>query len=332
VKHTAFVLGLVTLLTAPSIAWSQGAEPAAAQADRYAVLVQGASGEEAYAALHRGWLDKFVGVLRDRLGFDAARLTVLAEKPKAGEQPATAESVKSVLGRIATQAKPADVVFIMLIGHASSDGAEAKFNLVGPDLTVSDWNALLKQVKGRITFVDTSSVSFPFLKGLAAPDRVVITATNSGGQRYATVFASGFIDAFTAEVADADKNGRISMLEAFVYASRQTAQHYEQANRLATEHSVFDDTGDGVGSDGSGTGSDGVVAGVTYLDVAAAPKVADPELQKLLLQQRALNEQLDDLRRRRNSMPSDVYDKEFESIVAQLAVISREIRRKGGGG
>jgi hypothetical protein len=327
----ALAAGAPAVARAPGDRGDRTARAAQAdQSDRYALLVQGASGEDAYATLHRGWLDKLVTVLRDRLGFDAAHLAVLAEKPKTGEQAATADNVKAALARLATQAKPADVVFIMLIGHGSSDGSEAKFNLVGPDLTVTDWSGLLKPVKGRITFVDASSVSFPFLKGLAAPDRVVITATNSGGQRYATVFAAGFIDAFTADVADSDKNGRISMLEAFVYASRQTAQHYEQSNRLATEHSVFDDTGDGVGSDGSSAGPDGVVAGVTYLDVIAAPKSSDPELQKLLLQQRALNEKLDDLRRRRNSMPSDVYDREFEQLVAELAAVSREIRRKGG--
>ena len=33
------------------------AQPAAAQAKRYAVIVEGASGEEQYATLHREWVD-----------------------------------------------------------------------------------------------------------------------------------------------------------------------------------------------------------------------------------------------------------------------------------
>lgn len=310
------------LVVAPAVAEAQPA--------RYAVVVQGASGEESYAAQHRGWVDRLVTVLRDRFGFDAAHLTVLAEKPKSGELPATSENVKTVLGRLATQAKATDFVFVMLIGHGSGDGAEAKFNLVGPDLTVADWSGLLKPVQAHVAVVNATSVSFPFLKGLSAPDRVVITATSSSGQRYATVFASGFIDALTAEVADSDKNGRISLLEAFTYASRQTAQHYEQSGKLATEHSVLDDTGDGVGRDAAGTGPDGVVAGVTYLDTVTLPKSSDPEMQQLLLRQQSLTEQIDDLRRRRLSMPTDVFDREFEKLMIELAVVSRDVRRKGG--
>ena len=94
-------------------------------------------------------------------------------------------------------------------------------------------------------FVDSTSASFPFLTGLAAPGRVVITATNSAGQKYHTVFADAFIQALTATDGRPDKNGRISLLEAFVYASRLVTQHYEQRGVLPTEHAVFDDTGDG---------------------------------------------------------------------------------------
>ena len=53
------------------------------------------------------------------------------------------------------------------------------------------------------------------LAGLSGPNRVVITATNSFAQRFHTVFPDAFIKAMTAPEADADKNGRISLLEAF---------------------------------------------------------------------------------------------------------------------
>jgi hypothetical protein len=305
---------------------------ALAQGDRYVLLVQGASGEEQYATLHRQWADSLTKTLVERFKIDKSHLSVLTEQPRAGEEKATAENVKVVLGRLAGQIKAADLLFVLLIGHGGGEGADAKFNLIGPDLSVTDWAALLKPIQGRIAFVDSTSSSFAYLKGLAAPGRVVMTATNSYAQRYHTVFPDAFVRALTASDADVDKNGRISLLEAFNYASRLVAQHYEQSgNLLATEHAVFDDTGDGVGRDATGTGPDGTIAGLTYLDTVAVPTSSDPAVQEMLGRQKALTEQVDELRRKRPAMAADEFDREFEKLIVELALVSRDVRRKTGG-
>ena len=310
-----------------------GPRAAAAEGAKYAVIVQGASGgEEQYATLHRGWATSLATLLREKFKFDNEHLTMLVEQPGAGEERSTAESVRTVFARLAKQLKADDLLFVMLIGHGGGDGTDAKFQLVGPDLTIAEWNALLKPIAGRVAFIDATNSSFAFLKGLAAPGRVVITATNSYAQRYHTVFPEAFIQSLGAADADADKNSRISLLEAFTHASRLVTQHYEQKGTMATEKSLLDDTGDGVGRDAATTGPDGTVASLTYLDTLETPKSADPEVQKLLLRQRALNEKLDELRRQQGVLPQSVYDKEFEKIVTELAEVSREIRKRTGGG
>ncbi len=317
------VLGLVL---------SAGAAPAAAQGQRYAVVVQGASGGGDYATLHRGWLDALVEVLSGRYGFDPANLTVLAEQPAVGEERATAEAVRAAFGRLAGEVTADDLLFVMLIGHGSGRGDEAKFNLVGPDLSVGEWRGLLQPLAGRMVVVDTTSASFAFLSGLAAPGRVVVTATNSPAQRYHTVFARAFIEALEAAGADADQNGRISVLEAFVYASRLVGLEYEQNGEKATDYAVLDDTGDGEGRLADDVDSaDGAVAGATYLGVVEIPTSSDPEVQQLLVRRQALNDALDDLRRRRTTMATADYDLEFERLVTELAVVSSELRRPGGG-
>jgi hypothetical protein len=310
-----------------------GVAPVAARADgdRYGVIVQGASGEAEYATLHRGWVDSLAAVMRDRFKFDPAHLFLLTETPRAGEQRGTAENVRAVLGELAKRAKPDDLVFVMLIGHGGGDGAAAKFNMVGPDLTPADWKALLDPIVARTVVVDSTSSSFPFLAGLAAPNRIVVTATSSYAQRYHTYFPEAFIASLTDPAADADKNGRISLLEAFVNASRLVALHFEQSQHLATERAVLDDTGDGVGRDATTAGSDGVVAGLTYLDVVETPTVSDPELQRLLVRQRELSDQVDALRRRRPSMTPEAFDQEFETLIIELALVSRDVRRRSGG-
>jgi len=304
------------------------ATPAFADGARYAVIVQGASCDPQYATLHRGWVDSLATVLKSQLKIDGPALSILTETPKDGELKSTAESVRSVFARLAKDTKADDLVFVMLIGHGSGDAAAAKFNLVGPDLTAEEWSALLKPLAARIVFVDSTSSSFPFLAGLAGPNRIVITATSSYSQRFHTVFPEAFIRGITAPEADADKNGRISLMEAFTYASRQVALHYEQNGTMSTERASIDDTGDGKGRDATSTGEDGNVAAFTYLAASTVPTVSDPAVQQLLVRQQSLTEQVDDLRRRKATMSADDFDREFEKLIIDLALVSRDIRRK----
>jgi hypothetical protein len=305
---------------------------AAAQEARYALVVEGASGTEEYATLHRGWLDQLVARLSDDFAFDPARLHVLAESPGDGELPSTAESVRAVLERLSGDVEEGDLLFVMLIGHGGGQGADAKFNLVGRDLTVTEWSDLLAPIRGRIALVNATSSSFPYLEALAGPDRIVVTATNSYAQRLHTRFGGAFIDALGAAEADADKDNRVSLLEAFTHASRLVAQHYEQAGNMATETAVLDDDGDGRGrlADAEDA-ADGTVAGLTFLAPRALPASSDPEVQQLIQRQADLTAEVDDLRRRRRSMDAEAFDREFERLIVELALVSREVRRRTGG-
>ena len=58
--------------------------PRAAHADgtRYAVIIQGASGDPQYATLHRSWVDALAALLRGKMGLDPSHITILAEQPK----------------------------------------------------------------------------------------------------------------------------------------------------------------------------------------------------------------------------------------------------------
>ena len=313
-----FVLALLVL---------GAAAPAAAQQARFAVIVQGASGDPEYATLHRGWVDGMAKMLREQFKLDPRSLIILTEKPGAGEERSNAEAVRAAFARLAKESKPNDLVFVMLIGHGSGDAASAKFNLIGPDLTTEEWAALVKPVPARIAFVNSTSASFPFLAGLSGANRVVITATNSLSQRYHTNFPGAFIQSLAASDADTDKNGRISLLEAFTHASRLVAQGFEQNFRMSTEKALLDDNGDGKGREAGTAGPDGEVAAYTYLDTAAPRVSADPEVQKLLVRQQQLTEEIDDLRRRRASIPAAEFDREFERLIIDLSVVSRDVRR-----
>ena len=322
-------LARLGLATAAALAAALGT--AAAQPARHALIVESASGTDEYSALHRGWVDQLVTRLRDEFKFDPAKLHVLVETPGDGELRADAENVRAVLGRLAGEVAADDLVFIMLIGHGSAQGPDAKFNLVGRDLTVGEWAELLQPIAGRIAVVNAASASFPYLQGLAGPERIVITSTSTPSQRFHTRFAGAFIEALGAGEADADKNGRISLLEAFTHASQLVALHYEQGGIMSTETAVLDDDGDGQGRAAGGEGGDGTVAALTYLDVAELPTSSDPEVQRLIQRQADLTAQVDDLRRRRGSMDPAAFDREFERLIIELSLVSRDVRRRTGG-
>jgi hypothetical protein len=302
--------------------------PALAQSgERYALLVQGASGEEQYAKLHREWLDSLAGLLRDSFRYDPKHLIVLAERPKPGEQTSNAEGVRTSLAGLAGLSTN-DQLIVVLIGHGTAQGGDPKFNLLGPDLTVAEWKKLLAPIKARIAVVATSSASFPFLTELSAPGRVIISATNSPAQRFHTLFPQQFVAAFKDPESDLDKDSRVSLMEAFTYASRAVASHYQQKGMMATENAMIDDDGDGVGHLATAPAPDGKVAALTYFSGIAVATSADPETQRLLARQQQLTEQVDELRRRQGAMPKAEYDKQFEQLMVDLAQVSAEVRKR----
>ena len=142
----------------------------------------------------------------------------------------------------------------MLIGHGTFDGTAAKFNLVGPDMDSREWKASLDGNPARLVFVNTTSSSFQFVPALAGKNRIVIAATDSAAQKYATLFPQYFIEALEQGAkADNDKNGRLSVWEAFTYAGQAVKQAFEKQGTLVTERSVIDDNGDGVGKEAAAT-------------------------------------------------------------------------------
>jgi hypothetical protein len=315
-------------ILASCVAWMVAlsfAAPAFAQ-QRFAIIIAGATGGEEYAAQYTAWMNDLVQTLTGRLAFEASRVTVLSETDET-VKAASAENVRRTIGSIRQTMKRDDLLFILLIGHGTFDGTDAKFNLVGPDLESSEWASLLEPLPGLLVVVNTTAGSFPFLEKLSGSRRVVITATDSIAQRFDTVFPEYFIKSFLNEASDLDKNGRISLWEAFAFASAGVRRHYQQRGLLATERSLLDDDGDGVGKAVADKGADGGYASRVYLDEnlpGAAP--TDEELLKLLQRKSLVEAELDELKIRRTFLPAEEYAREFERIIIELAKVSRDIR------
>ena len=306
----------------------------AAAGERYALIVTGASGGDAYAQKYAKWRASFVETLRGKFHYDPQRLIVLAEtgsgQADGGVQSATRENVRAALADLRKRMTKDDQLLVLLIGHGTSlDGEEAKFNLVGPDLSASEWSDLLRPLPGRLVFVNTTGASFPFLRKLAGKGHVVLTATDAAAQQFETVFPEFFIKAFDDEAADLDRNKRVSIWEAFTYASAGVRQWFEQKGQLPTERPLLDDTGAGVGREAQNPGTDGAIARVTYLEPDVALVLpSDTALAGLMRRRADLESLLEELKARKESTPPDQYDAELEKLLVEIARISVQIRAK----
>ena len=139
-------------------------------------------------------------------------------------------------------------LWLVLIGHGTFDGKEAKFNLQGPDVTATELAEWLKPFRRPVAVINCASSSGPFLNKLSAAGRVVITSTRSGTEQNYARFGEHFAAAIANPEADLDKDGQTSLLEAFLFASSRVAEYYKTEGRLATEHPLLDDNGDGLGT------------------------------------------------------------------------------------
>jgi hypothetical protein len=316
--------------------------PLAGQDARLLVVV-GLGGDPEYRETFHGWAVDLVTAARDRFGLPPGGIVYLGERPD--DHPgvvdgrSTRENLASSLAAMAGEAGPGDRILLVLIGHGTGSREEARFNLPGPDLSPGDLDVMLQDFPTQtVAVVNTTPSSGPFLSGLSGPNRVVLTATRSAQEGNETQFGGFFVEAFKGDGSDLDKDGRVSLLEAFEFTRAEVQRYYDELNLLSTEHAQLDDNGDGVGVTEIGEDStDGWLARGFWLDSSSAAasvpdSIKDPELRRLLEEKAVLERRIQELRALRGQMEQARYEMELEELLVELALKNREIRAKGGGG
>ena len=241
----------------------------------------------------------------------------------------TREQIRSAFAQISREAKADDGLVVMLVGHGSFDGVEYKINLQGPDLTSAELAGLMDRVPAtRQLVVNMTSASGASIDALRKPNRVVITATKSGTEKNATVFAKYWAEALTDPAADTDKNDTVTALEAFKFAEQKTANYYDTNKRLATEHPVLEDTGKGEGVKApSPENGEGLLASRFPLvrRGALASAASDPHKKELVAKKEQLEQQIDQLKYQKAAMPAEEYKKQLGALLLALAQTQEEL-------
>ena len=300
----------------------------AAAQGTHLVVVVGLAGDPEHGELFKKWGTTLAATATEKLNVPKENVTLLADAA------ATRAGVTQALADVAARAGEQDTVVIVLFGHGTFAAKVAKFNLTGPDMTPQDFAPLLAKMKSRrVVLANTTSSSGPFVEALSGPGRVIVAATRSGGEMFATLFGGPFVEAFAIEAADADRDGKVSILEAFDHAKRSVAASYQREGLLPTEHAVLDDNGDKEGSMEPGRqAKDGQSASVLAIgSLRRQAARANEKLRALYAERDAIERRIESLKLLKSGMDAAKYEAELEKLATDLALKSREIRAAEGG-
>ena len=315
----AFRFPFFLLLAVLGFVADTGAE---ATNERPALIVAvGAAGEDEFGTGFAEWAHNLESAAR-RGGADC---TLIGERP---DDPVSArEKLQLALANAAKESTAE--LWLVLVGHGTFDGKEAKFNLRGIDISATELLGWLQPFQRPIAIVDTTAASAPFLSKLSATNHVIVTATRTGGEMNFARFGKYFSTAVGDLAADLDKDGQTSLLEAFLMASRQVKEFYEGEGRLMTEHALLDDNGDGLGTPPDwfrgiranktakdGAAVDGLRAHQFYLVRSEAEQRLSPATRA---RRDAIELSLAQLRDAKRSLAEDDYYQQLEAFLLELA-------------
>jgi len=284
-----------------------------APAATFYLNLAGIGGETDYTQRFKMWADDIDGSLKKAGG---ESMVITLEAP-------TREQVRARFAEVAKQAKPTDSLVVILIGHGTFDGQDYKFNIQGPDLTAVELASLMDKIPAqRQLVVNMTSASGGAIDQLRRPNRIVISATKTGSEKNATNFARYFAEALREPAADTDKNESISALEAFRYAQGKTTEFFDTQKRLATEHSVIEDTGKGSG-ERAATAENGqgkLASSFTVVRLGAnAAAARDPKKRPLLDKKEQLEQAIEKLKFEKAAMPAQAYKQQLTQLLLELA-------------
>ena len=294
--------------------------------ERRVMIITGAGGEKEYTELFAKW-----GVdLAKAFDGNAVEMVHITNKP---EDIDGRKTVESTLKKWVE--KPEGEIWILLVGHGTFDGKAAKFNLVGNDASDADFKHWLKPHRGPLVFINTSSCSAPFIRTLSGPNRVVATATKSGYEQNFCRFGGYMAAALGNAEADLDKDGAVSVLEAFLIASRQAGEFYRENDRLVSENALLDDNGDGMGTPADWfrgvrtqkkakgkSSADGKLSRLVFPVIPLAEKGIPTPLRKKRL---AIEAKIETLRSLKKTLDAEVYYRDLEKLFLELATTNDEI-------
>ena len=295
--------------------------PSLGLADSSALIIQGVGGSDEYTAKFAKWAMGTHNVLIEEFGFAKDHVVVIAgdESRKAAVEKAFEDFKKQV--------KPDDTFILFLIGHGSFD-TDYKLNIMGQDLTGAEYGKLIDSLKpGRSIIVGGTTASGGLFESMSARNRIIVAAARSG-EKEEGMFYEHFLAGMKGLAADENKDKKISVWEAFKFASAGIERVYKEQTRLQTEHPGLSANGAPQVASNTSEQEAPVLARVTSLNADRVATVSDPRLQALLTEKRAIEQRIETLRLDKNLLPEAEYDKRLEDLIVELTRKNQQIQEQ----
>ena len=220
-----------------------------AAAQTQVLIVSGLGGEKKFTRAFADLSQRLADALHTRFGIPDSDMVWLGEDSGGeGDRTSAASRPGEHRGRHASQARPragpGTELVLVLIGHGSgSMGEESKISIPGPDLTAARLRGAARARSRRSGWPCSTSRARAATCCRCSRRRTASSSRRPRARSSATSRTSrgSFVDALTKDVADTDKDGRVSLLEAFRYAAAETKRFYDNDTRLQTEHAQLDD-------------------------------------------------------------------------------------------
>ncbi len=250
----------------------------------HVLIIGGAAGEKSFYDAFWNATSRFHQLLTDEYGYTPDQITFLFEDMDASGAEGLAdtesrrEQVLAAFDQLAETLQPSDRFLLFMIGHASrTNKGELKYNLLGRDISEAEYITRINSIPAeRQILIFGFPYSGKLVPQLSKPGRIILTSSSRNeGYSLQAGFGDAFVDAFSTATNDTDRNGDISLLEAFLSLQARTKDFYEQNGNVQTEHPHLDDNGDGNATRNltvvENETDDGTLAEKTFLGTRRAP-------------------------------------------------------------
>ena len=249
-------------------------------AEDYALIIGGVGGEKSFYDEFWNATTRMRELLIEEYGYAPGRVTFLFED--SGEVSdlvdgkSTKAGIEAAFADFQSRVQSGDRFLLFMVGHATKSAGGLKFNSPGRDIREVEWTALIEQIPAeQMVLIFGFPYSARIVSQVSKEGRTIITACSAREGYMRSGFGNIFVDAFSDGTADADDNGAISLLEAFLYTQNRVKTWYENDSSVQSEHPHLDDNGDGAASRKElPNASDGTLAQRTYLGKRRSELVA----------------------------------------------------------
>ena len=177
-----------------------------------------------------------------------ARLSVLVADNSSlgkGSNISNTENLKETIKTLAAVVQPGDRFIFYYVGQANIVAGKLRLNLPGKDITHEQLAEWMNRIRASsMLFVLDCPGAGLAVKAMTGQGRIIIGACTAE-QHYSTRFSEYFVPSLVDSKSDTDSDGKVSLLEAFTFASKQLDDWYFRQLLLKTETPILEDNADG---------------------------------------------------------------------------------------